>query len=131
IGKRDVEARIFPRGHGVEIAAHEIHVAGDIEGGTLARALEHHVLQEMRHAGLRRRFVARATFHPYADGQAFERGGLFRDHHGAILENRAPEEFLLGHRLYSKVIASQVKTLGYINTFTRWRILLCLLSPDK
>ena len=63
-----VEADHFLRGEGVEHAAHAVHFARDVFGGAPRRALEHHVLDEMRDAVELGGLAPRSGAQPDADG---------------------------------------------------------------
>ena len=55
------------------------HRLGDLQGRAFLRALERHVFEEVRDAGLIGGFVARACAHPYADGSRGKPGHVFCD----------------------------------------------------
>jgi hypothetical protein len=103
VRQREVETGVFARGHRVEVAAHEVDVAGDVERASLARSLEHHVLEEVCHTRLARSLVARAALYPHADREALEGLGPFGDHDRAVLEHAAAVE--LGTGCHCLIIA--------------------------
>ena len=70
-----VIGRVLGAGRGVEIAADRLDLLGDLPRGAPPRALERHVLEEMRDAVLVAPFVAAAGIDPDA-----ERGGLEMRH---------------------------------------------------
>ena len=62
--ERGVEVRLLLGGAGIKVAAHTLHAVVDVPGVARRRALEEHMLHEMRHAiVLRPGFVARAAIH--------------------------------------------------------------------
>src|SRR5450759_5147809 len=63
-----VVAGVLLAGERVEFGAHAVEGLGDLRRCALRRALEHHVLDEVRHAGFVRRFVAAADSGPDPDG---------------------------------------------------------------
>ena len=63
----DVVARVFLRRERVELTADRVHLLRDVLGRPRSRALEQHVLDEMRDAGSARRLVTRAAGQPHAD----------------------------------------------------------------
>ena len=68
-------------GRRVEIAADRLDLLGDLPGGAPRRALERHVLQEMRDAVLVLALVAAAAADPHAERGGFEvRHGIGDDH---------------------------------------------------
>ena len=83
----DVEADAFLRREGVHIAADGIDLAGDGFGGARLRALEHHVLDEVRDAVPFGIFVARAGLEPDADRDRADVGHLLGDDGQAVRQN--------------------------------------------
>ena len=67
VGHPRVDDGRLARGGGVELAAHRVEQLGDADGVVPFRALEQQVLDEVRHAGLGDRLVARAGADPEAD----------------------------------------------------------------
>ena len=63
----EVIAGVFLRREGVDLAADRIHLLRDFFGTPAGRALEEHVLDEVRDAGMLGRLVARAARQPDAD----------------------------------------------------------------
>ena len=63
----DVVARVLLRGEGIELAADRVDFLRDVFGAARVGALEEHVLDEVRDAALRLRFVPRAARQPDAD----------------------------------------------------------------
>ena len=63
---RRVVDRVFFAGEGVVVGAHLVELAVHVFGRARGRALEHHVLEEMAHAGDFVGFVARAGLHEEA-----------------------------------------------------------------
>ena len=59
-----VKAGAFLGGKGVQLAAHRVHLLGDLPGRALLGALEHHVLQKVAHARLLRRLKLTARAQP-------------------------------------------------------------------
>ena len=57
----------FGAGRGVQIAADRLDLLGDLTGRAPPRALERHMLEEMRNAVLVMKFVAAAGSDPYAE----------------------------------------------------------------
>src|SRR6267143_3004732 len=82
-----VEADLFLGSEGVEHAADGIHFAGDGFGGAALRALEDHVLHEVREAVLFGNFAAGAVADPQADGDGAHVGHSLGDHHEAVGQN--------------------------------------------
>src|SRR6266436_1361057 len=82
-----VEANLFLGSEGVEHAADRIHFAGDGFGGAALRALEDHVLHEVREAVLFRNFAAGAVADPQADGDGAHVGHGLGDDHEAVGQN--------------------------------------------
>ena len=62
-----VIAGVLLRGEGVDLAANGVHLLGDAFSGAASRALEQHVLDEVRDARMRLGLVPRATSQPDAD----------------------------------------------------------------
>ena len=68
-GRRvNVVMRKFARGFGVHVTARPFHAAGDLLRGKAARALEHHVFQNMGQSRARIRFIHRTHFDPNVRG---------------------------------------------------------------
>src|SRR5271166_420983 len=61
----DVEADRLLTGEGIHIAADGVHLPRDVFGRAARRALEHHVLYEMRDAVDIGILMTRAGLHPY------------------------------------------------------------------
>jgi hypothetical protein len=83
-----VEARVLLRGVRVQLAAARLHGRGDLLGGAPARALEQHVLEEVRGTVARRALVPRpdAGEDPHAEGAAG--GHRLRDHGEPVGQHR-------------------------------------------
>jgi hypothetical protein len=62
-----VIAGILLRSEGIELPANRVHFLGDAFGGPPIGALEQHVLDEVRDAGVCGGFVARPSRQPHAD----------------------------------------------------------------
>ena len=84
-----VEAGHFLGRERVEHAADGVHRLRDFFGRALARALEHHVLDEMRDAVALRRFGARSRAEPNAHGNRAHVRHLLRDDHHAVRQFRS------------------------------------------
>src|SRR5258708_6653412 len=82
-----VEADLLLGSEGVEHAADRIHFAGDGFGGAALRALENHVLHEVREAVLFGNFTAGAVADPQAYGDGAHVGHGLGDHHEAVRQN--------------------------------------------
>ena len=67
----DVVCGGFARRKGVHFSAKRVNFARNISGGPGSRALKQHMLNKMRVASLRRRFVSRAGIDPDADRDGF------------------------------------------------------------
>lgn len=75
-----VKAYLFFGGKRVQQSAHRIHLARNLFGGAPRCALEHHVLDKMRHAALAGGLASRAGVQPDANGnRAHMRHGLRQD----------------------------------------------------
>ena len=79
-----IVARALARGVGVHLTADGIHMLGQLRSGVLRRPLEEHVLDEVRAAGVARRFVARADADPHADGRRAHVRHMLIDHAHAV-----------------------------------------------
>src|SRR5262249_54452105 len=76
---------VLARGIGVQVPAHGLDLGGDVKRAAAFRALEGHVLQEMRHAVDRRRLVARANIDPDAERYRLDAvRGVGEDAHAAL-----------------------------------------------
>src|SRR5579864_2074517 len=75
----DVEADALLGGEGIHIAPDGVHLAGDLLGRSVLRALEDHVLDEMRNAIPMGVFVPRTGFYPYPNGDGADMLHLLRD----------------------------------------------------
>ena len=73
-------------GGGVEIAAHGVHLLGDLPGAAPGRTLEGQMLDEVGKAVLLRIFQDGARPHPYADGYRAQVGKGLRDDPQAVLQ---------------------------------------------
>ena len=72
---------VLRAGGGIEVAADRLDLLGDLPRGPARRALERHVLEQMRDAVLVRLLVAAAGTDPDAERGAFEmRHGVGDDH---------------------------------------------------
>ncbi len=67
-------------GAGIEVAADRLDLLGDLARGAARRALERHVLEEMRDAVLVRRFVAAAAPDPDAERSGLQMRHRIGDH---------------------------------------------------
>ena len=92
----DVVARVLLRGERVELAANRIDRLRDVFGRPRIGALEEHVLDEMRDAGLRIGLVARPARQPHADGDGPHVRHRLGDEPKAGIENLADH-----HRAWS------------------------------
>ena len=68
VGDARVDERVLARRRGVQLAAEAVEDLRDLERAVPAGALEEQVLDEVRHARLRRLLVARPGADPVADG---------------------------------------------------------------
>jgi hypothetical protein len=59
-------------GRGVDVATFGFHGLDDLTSGAVARALEHHVFDQVRPAGLRLGLPPCATPHNHRQGQGLE-----------------------------------------------------------
>ena len=66
VGHLGVKAGAFLAGEGVELAAGEVHLLGDVARGAVLRALENHVLDEVAQAVFLRQLVHAAHPDPHA-----------------------------------------------------------------
>ena len=82
-----MKARVLARRKRVEVPAHPIHLARDIERRAVIGALEEHVLKKMRDAGFAPLFMARPHFDPDANREALHALELLRDEREAIGKN--------------------------------------------
>ena len=81
-------ARIFDAGGGVDVAAHILDVLGDLPGRAAGRALERHVLDEMRQSVLVRLLVTGAGADPDPKGRGGDFGHSFGCDREAIRKPR-------------------------------------------
>lgn len=79
-----IVARALARSVGVYLTADGVHALGQLRSGVLRRPLEEHVLDEVRAAGVARRFVARADADPHADGRRAHVRHMLIDHAHAV-----------------------------------------------
>src|SRR5262249_26772172 len=94
---RSVEDCVFFTGEGVVVSADPIKVPVNVEGSASWRSLEHHVLQEVGHAGDVRSFIPRARTNEKAQRYGARRGTGFANDLQTIIENLTAERhgFLL------------------------------------
>ena len=69
-----IQAGAVLAGKGVQLTAHRIHFLGNLPGGAVSGALEHHVLQEVGQTVFRRGLHHGAYPEPYPDGYGAEIG---------------------------------------------------------
>lgn len=79
-----IVARALARGVGVYLTTDGVHALCQLRGGVLRRPLEEHMLDEVRAAGIARRFVARADADPHADGRRAHVRHVLVDHAHAV-----------------------------------------------
>ncbi len=82
-----VEADLLLGSKRVEHSADGIHLAGNRFGGAALRALENHVLNEVRESVFLGNFAARTVANPYADGNGAYVGHGLREDHEAVRQN--------------------------------------------
>ena len=83
----DVVARVFLGREGVELAADRIDRLRDVLGRSGGRALEQHVLDEMRDAAALGGFVPRAARQPHADTDRADLRHPLGEKTEAVIEN--------------------------------------------
>ena len=83
----DVVARVFLRGERVELAADRIDRLRDVFRRPARRALEEHVLDEVRDAAALGRFVARPARQPHADADRTDLRHPLGEKTKAVIEN--------------------------------------------
>src|SRR3989442_1493607 len=86
-----VEGGALPGRKGIELPAERIDLPRDGLGRAPPRALEDHVLDEVRKAFLARLLIARADIHPDPDRDRPHRGYLLGDHPHAVVQHLFPE----------------------------------------
>ena len=79
-----VEARRLLVGHRVELAADRVHLLGDPARRPPLRALEDHVLEQVRDAAVRGRLVRRPDVRPHADGGGAHVGHRLGQHEQTV-----------------------------------------------
>ena len=89
-----VDRALFAR-EGVVVGPHLIELPIDIVGAPCGGSLEHHVLEEVAHAGHLVAFVASARLHEESQGSRMRLAVGFRDDVEAVAE-RSLEEFHVG-----------------------------------
>ena len=83
----DVVARVFLGGEGVELAADRVDRLRDVFRRPRCRALEEHVLDEMRDAAALRRLVPRSPGQPHADADRTHLRHPLRQETNAVAQN--------------------------------------------
>ena len=96
VGHLGVEAGAFLAGEGVELAAGEVHLLGDVARGAVLRALENHVLDEVAQAVFLRQLVHAAHPDPHAHRAAAHMGQAL-----ARQAQAAGQGYEIKHRLRS------------------------------
>ena len=91
IGHLDVERGQFLAREGVHDPAHGIDGRGDVEGAAALRALEEHMLDEVRHTVVGRRLVPGTATHPNADGDGPDGVDFFGNDGQTVIENGFPD----------------------------------------
>jgi hypothetical protein len=82
----DVKGRRFSGCERVHFTAESVDFARDLGGGTRARALKEHVLDEMGITGLGELLVSRAGVDPNTDRDRLERRYPFGHHSNAVVQ---------------------------------------------
>ena len=96
VGHLGVKAGAFLAGEGVELAAGEVHLLGDVARGAVLRALENHVLDEVAQAVFLRQLVHAAHPDPHAHRAAAHMGQAL-----ARQAQAAGQGYEIKHRLRS------------------------------
>jgi hypothetical protein len=112
-----IESRGLAPGIGVEVAADRLDLLGDVARATPRRALEGHVLEQMRHAVDLGRLVARADPDPGAQGDRLDRLEPVGRHGHAAVEPRHLDRHAAPSRTEALRIAAwtAVRSLGRVS----------------